>query len=97
MVDQGSSTYFRRPGRKRINVMVPQDQHQQQRNSQHLALMIWMVELCTSRVLALSLLFGLPSLLSCAAGPLFLEVPGVPVPSSLSAARSAVRPEAIDN
>ena len=56
-----------------------------------------MVELCTSRVLALSLLFGLPSLLSCAAGPLFLVVPGVPVPSSLSAARSAVRPEAIDN
>ena len=57
-----------------------------------------MVELCTSRVLALSLLlFGVPSLLSCAAGPLFLEVPGVPVPSSLSAARSAVRPEAIDN
>ena len=57
-----------------------------------------MVELCTSRVLALSLLLlGVPSLLSCAAGPLFLEVPGVPVPSLLSAARSAVRPEAINN
>ena len=57
-----------------------------------------MVELCTSRVLAMSLLlFGVPSLLSCAAGPLFLEVPGVPVPSLLSAARSAVRPEAINN
>ena len=56
--------------------------------------------MCTSRVLALGLLFfRLSSLLSSpcgpvAAGPLLLKVPIVPVPSLLSATGSADRPEA---